>query len=160
MLVETIDRYGEAIEADLHREFGLDLLDFFRRVHPFAKLDRLIARLLRIPRSFYRLALVEDEELAQQILETYGDEEVEDGGPDLAVWSPEMARLTDIFDRLGELVAVTAAAHGQGSRPKAAPRPSSAMDKALAQRSLERIDGIIAEVEEAQRRYAARHEED
>ncbi len=64
-LVEQIDLYGEAVEADL-ADRGWDLLDWFRGRHPWPQLLRLLPRLPEGSR--YKAAVLDDEDLARERL--------------------------------------------------------------------------------------------
>ncbi len=84
-----------------------------------------------LPRtSAYAQALATDDELAEQVAGM-----PEDDRP--AVWSrshrdysAEVEMLTAVFDRLGELIRVTAAARGaRGKPPQLGPRPIHAVEK-------------------------------
>lgn len=71
-LVEQIDLYGEAIDADFF-DRGHDLLDWFRGRRPWPQLARLIARLP--PESRYMAAVLDDEELARERIAAAGPED-------------------------------------------------------------------------------------
>lgn len=65
-----------------------------------------------------------------------------------------MARLTDIHDRLSELIAaVIAAAGGKPPKPTPLPRPRTAVDRLRAQARRARHDSLVAEVTAAQQRW-------
>lgn len=74
-LVEQIDCYGEAIEADLF-DRGADLLDWFRGDRPWPQLLRILARLPEGSR--YTAALLGDDDLARQRLAETDDDPDED----------------------------------------------------------------------------------
>lgn len=68
-LVEQVDVYGEAIEADLWLggigySGGADLLDWFRGLRPWPQLARLLRRFPEGSRYF--AAILDDEDLAEQ----------------------------------------------------------------------------------------------
>lgn len=131
------------------------MLDFFRGVYSWAKLDRLIDRLMRMPRSQTQLDMAEDDEAAEEYLAEHGDKESASSRPSLAVWSPEVEYLAGVVDRLGEVVAaVVASAGNKPPRIKPLPRPKSAFDRARERRAWRRHDALVAEVEAAQARWA------
>lgn len=141
----------------MHAEFGLDLLDFFRGQYSWAKLDRLIDRLMRMPRSQVQLEMAEDDEAAEEYLAEHGDTESVSSRPSLAVWSPEVEYLAAVVDRLGEVIqaVVSTVPKAKPPRIRPLPRPKSAFDRARERRAWRRHDALVAEVEEAQARWAA-----
>jgi hypothetical protein len=78
--------------------------------------------------------------------------------PRVSDWSPDVARLTDIFDRLGELLAavIATASGGKVKPPPPSPRPSTAVDRLKAQAVKDRHRALVAEVKVAQARYQQR----
>lgn len=154
--MNLVDRYGEAIEADLHAEFSVDILDFFRGVHPWGKLERLIGRLGRMSQSHYRHDLAQDDELAEQMAE--GDDGVQrEYRPQLEDWTPVVAGLANVEDRLSELLVATVAVQG-GKPPKVRPakRPETAADRVESRKDMQQHEKLNAMVEEAQARDRAR----
>lgn len=79
--------------------------------------------------------------------------------PRLSDWTPDVATLTEIKDRLTELIAVTLQAAG-GKAPQVHPslRPLTAADKLRAAKRMERHNSLVQEVQEAQARWAAQRE--
>lgn len=76
--------------------------------------------------------------------------------PRLSEWSPDVARLTDIHDRLSELIAaVIASGGGKPPRPAALPRPRTEVDRLRAKARRSRHDSLVAEVQAAQERWRA-----
>lgn len=151
-LVEQIDRYGEAIEHDLHVHYRLDLLDFFRGVHSWRKLKVLVDRLPAA--SAYREAMLNDPEIAEEIA---AQPEVV-GPPPSPAWSsytPERAALDNMIDRLGDLIVAVIATAG-GKPPTIPPlvRPVTEVDRARLRREKKAHDDLVAEVKAAQERYA------
>lgn len=140
----------------MHAEFGLDLLDFFRGIYPWGKLDRLTDRLLRMPRSALQIALAQDEEAAEHQLAADDDAPSASNKPPLESWSPEVEWLAANFDRMGELIQAVVAGIPGGKPPRIrpAPRPETALDRARRRRAWTRHDALVAEVEAAQARRA------
>lgn len=141
----------------MHAEFGLDLLDFFRGLLPWGKLDRLIGRLMEMPRSQFQLDLAEDDEAAEEYLAAHGDTDSGSSRPSLAVWSPEVEYLAAVVDRLGEVVqaVISTVPKAKPPRIKPVPRPKSAFDRARERRAWRRHGDLVAEVEAAQARWVA-----
>jgi hypothetical protein len=65
----------------------------------------------------------------------------------MAEYSPELEMLTNVFDRLGDLIQATIAAQG-GKAPKVRPypRPKTALDRVKEQRRLAKHRRIVARV--------------
>ncbi|WP_431881817.1 hypothetical protein [Micromonospora chalcea] len=121
-----MDRYGEAICADLaDRGFDLEQLWDERRF------EFILAVVDHLPRnSAYMQALTDDEDWARAILARPDPDEPAPPSVRLADWSPELEMLTNLYDRLGELVRVVAmTGGGKPARPKPAPRPRTAIDR-------------------------------
>lgn len=124
-----VDRYGEAIFADL-ADRGFDLV----RLWAERRFDAILTIVDHLPRnSAYMQALTDDDAWAEAVI----DLPQSDRPPSvrLADWSPELEMLTNLYDRVGELIRVTAMA--AGSRPKRAqpaPRPRTALDRVRARR--------------------------
>lgn len=96
--------------------------------------------------------MANDDELAEMIADT----PPADTGPRVSEYTPEVARLDVILDRLAELIAVTVqAAGGKAPRMRPAKRPSTAYARAQRRRTEQRIGSLIAEVEAAQQRPTA-----
>lgn len=133
------------------------MLDFFRGHYSWRKLLNLLDNLRLADRSLYVQAQMDDPELAE-FLATQPDGPP--GGPALSEWTPEVAALTAILDRLGEVVsAVIAAAGGKPGKLKPSPRPRTAIDRGRAAARKARHESLVAEVMAAQERYAANHPE-
>lgn len=75
-------------------------------------------------------------------------------GPRVSDWTPDVARLTDIYDRLAELIGAVYASNG-GKPPSISPspRPKTAVDRLKAQAQRVRHESLVAEVQAAQERY-------
>jgi len=100
-----------------------------------------------LPRtSAYAQALATDEELAEQVAEM---PETDDRP---AAWTrshrdytPEVEMLTAVYDRLGELIRVTAAMRGaRGKPPPLGPRPVHAFEKYRKQKLRRNHDQLVS----------------
>lgn len=150
-LVSVVDRYGDQIEADLHHEFGLDLLDFFRGKHPWAKLFRLLGMLGKVaPTSLYITAQRADDEYVAQLAESGVDftaqgEMSEDG------YGPVEARLDNITDAISALQHTLLAVNGgKPGQFRGAKRPTNAIERYQEKQRLKRHSDLLDEVALAQ----------
>lgn len=147
-----MDRYGEAIEADLHREYGVDLLDFFGGRFSWRKLRVLMQRLPST--SLMNEAMAQDDEVARGLIDSIGDHK--DTGPRLAEYTLAVDRLDVISDRLAELTAVVlSVAGGKPGRLRPARRPETAFSRARDAQVLARHNSLLDEVAIAQERWSA-----
>jgi len=145
-----VDRYGSSIEADLHREYGIDLVDFFRGRYSWRKLLNLIQQLPSW--ALTTEAMANDDELADMASEKPSS----DVGPRVSEYTPEVARLDMILDRVSELIAVSVqVAGGKAPRTRPARRPETAYSRAEKRRTERRMGALIAEVEAAQQRASS-----
>jgi hypothetical protein len=70
--------------------------------------------------------------------------------PKVSEWTPDVARLTDIYDRLGEVVAAVIASTGQKPpRMRPLPRPRTAVDRMRNQAAKSRHEALVAEINAA-----------
>lgn len=149
-LLET-DEYRDAIEADLPRCYpGADLGELWRG-RQWRKLLGFIERLGRD--TFFSEVMSKDEELAKRIINRKRKLGEDDPPPErrMSEFSAETELLTIVADRLGELIAVTAASRGGKMRPpKALPRPKTAVqkmrdqaDQLHVQFTLDRVFGFV-----------------
>jgi hypothetical protein len=110
----------------------LDLLDWFRQVHPWGKLFRLLDRLPWW--SQYKLAIADDDELATLVRET-GTPDPDTGTkqPKLSEWNPIREIVVEVRDAASRIEAAVAnSARRKGSkaiRPKPAARPLTAAQR-------------------------------
>ncbi len=149
-----VDRYGEAIEADLHRVFGLDLLDFFRGRYSWRKLLALLASLPAA--SAYGHARAMDRDYARQVM-AMPKSEVDSGVP-FAEYTPEAAALDTISDLLQAVVERLDVANGQKpARLQPAQRPVTAFELERRAQAAARMASLIDEVTAAQQRWAELH---
>jgi hypothetical protein len=83
-----------------------------------------------LPRtSAYAQAVATDEELAEHVVELPDTERKAQWMRSHRDYTPEVEMLSAIFDRVGELIRVTAAMRGaRGKQPPPAPRPATAVD--------------------------------
>lgn len=149
-----VDRYGDSLEYDLHHFLGLDLLDFFRGKYSWRKLHSIIWKLPSTALS--QEAMAQDDELAQEALKAV--DTYKDTGPRLAEYSAEAQRLDTVTDLLQVLISrLESAVWGKPSRVRAAKRPETALSRAREALSLAQYNSLLDEVEEAQARWAAKH---
>lgn len=157
-IVLLVDRYGEAIEYDLHDHFGLDILDFFRGRYSWRKLRVLIDQLP--PGSAFWAARAGDVEAAEAyIRDRAGEDEKKKKPhrPELRDLSPEIQQLIAINDRLAELSAKQDLTLGHPSaRVDVQPRPLFAVDIAKARLERQAVDSLVSEVDAAIARSAAK----
>lgn len=124
---------------------GLDLLDFFRGRYSWRKLATLIRQLPSWSR--FTEAMANDDELAESLPEV----KASDTGPRVSEYTPEVARLDLLVDRISELIAVSIqVAGGKAPRIRPAKRPETAFSRAEKQRRDRRIESLIQEVEASQ----------
>ena len=156
-LIRTVDRYGEAIEFDLHAVFGLDLIDFFRRRYSWRKLAALIGQLPSTSR--FVQAVLEDEERAAEQLAA--EREAKKAGRPVVAplpmlprseYSTEAAKLDAVAALLGGILSVLT---GGKYTPRDPVVPETARDRLLERESRRRVEALMGEVFEAQRRWAA-----
>lgn len=155
-LIGLIDRYGPAIEYDLQAELGLDLVDFFRRRHSWAKLERLLDQLPRASR--FRCAVADDDEVAESILA--GGERPARGSvpPPLQDVDYHASLLMIIADRLGDVAATVIASAGGNPGPVSPlPRPVSALDRVQRRHERAQTESLNAEVYAAMERWTQQH---
>lgn len=115
----------------------------------------MLALLHGLPRtSLYRVAKADDDEAAAEYLRIFGDN---DGGKptrDLRDFSPEVELLSIVVELLqaanGGIKALGGAKPGQ---IVSMPRPSTAVDRVRADEAARRMSDLLAEVEEAQKRW-------
>lgn len=152
-----MDRYGEAIEADLHEHYGVDLLDFFRGVHSWRKLQLLIDKL---PTSSHlSAARIEDDEMAERWLELNEDKKSSPTPPpwtDLTYQAQLLMAVVEGLEGLTHLVHSIAAGKAT-TPPKPLPRPRSALDRVKHKQVMKQHTSLVAEVYEAQNRWEAVH---
>lgn len=146
-----MDRYGPQIEADFHKEFSLDLLDFFRGKYPWGKLLRLLEMLPTT--SKYITKQRNDEEYIEQLVEmgvdftATGGDLTEDG------YGPLEARVDNLVDAVFHLEHTLVAVNG--GKPgsfKGVKRPRNAIDKYLEKAREKRHADLIDEVAAARER--------
>lgn len=149
-----VDRYGEAIEADLHHEYGVDLLDFFRGRYSWRKLRVLMQKLPST--SLMNEAMAQDDELAAEFIGTIEDHK--DPGPRLTEYTLTVERLDVLSDQIKSLAAtIISVAGGKPGQPRPAKRPETALSRARDARALARHNSLLDEVAAAQERWTASH---
>lgn len=155
-----VDRYGAEIEADFHREYSLDLLDFFRGKHSWRKLHSLLDRLSGT--SLLRESIANDDEVAQRIMADTADTKKPsppDPGPRVSEYSPEVQRLDELIDKVTILTATVVGMLGGKARPgRPAQRPQTAFTRARQAQAAARHHSLLDEVADAQARWVERHQ--
>ena len=106
--------------------------------------------------SAFSEARLSDPEFAEQVERLATETKGPPPPPPLSEFTPQVAMLADIMDRLGDVVIATIASQG-GKPPKIppAPRPKTAVDRLRAQREREAHESLVAEVRAAQERWRA-----
>jgi hypothetical protein len=146
-LVNLLDRYGAALEADLF-ERTWDLLDFFRGVRPWPQLLRLMDHLP--PLSHFRRAVADDDDLARRAELAALGRPSSRGAPSLAHWTEMddlIATLTDGFTLVQ--LAIASANTPKGKSPpkfRPTPRPRSAWQRAQSRRDETVHQEIVAQL--------------
>lgn len=93
--------------------------------------------------------MANDDELAEMML----DQPQTDRGPRVSEYTPEVARLDVLADRISELIGVTLqVAQQKAPRIRPARRPETALSRAQRRRTEQKLGSLIAEVEAAQQR--------
>lgn len=130
VLVEQIDCYGTAIEADLF-DRGADLLDWFRGHRPWQQLARLLARLPEGSR--YRAAILDDEDLAEQRIAQGLERPTDRSLPPLEGETQDRMLLRAVVSALlrveHAVFAVNAKKGKAGKPPRPLPGPQTAEDR-------------------------------
>lgn len=146
-----VSKYGDEVEVDLHREFGVDLLDFFRGRYSWRKLGMFLRKLS--PRSLANEAMLDDPEMAELFLNAPAGP----SAPRVSEYSAEVARLDLVIEHLAALTATVASAFGgKPGRLKPMPRPETAVTRLERARQVERYDSLVDEVLQAQDRWSTR----
>jgi hypothetical protein len=101
-----------------------------------------------LPRnSAYFEAISDDEEVAEDVLSRPENKRPRGAGPRISEWSPELERLTDLVDRMGEvMVAVIASQGGKPPRLRPHPRPRTAIDRLRERKRYEHHKKTVARV--------------
>ena len=111
---------------------------------------RLLNILDHLPRtSAYAQALATDEQLAELVADLPGADpgKAPKWQREHRDYTPEVEMLSAVFDRIGELIRVTAAARGAGGRPPAAaPRPVAAIERVRRRVRADRHRSLVARV--------------
>lgn len=139
--------YAEAIEADLHEVYGLDLGELWR-ARRWRKLLGLVDRLRR--HSHFSEVVSMDEKLAKVLL----DAEAAEKKTNLATPTRRMSEFTVeaellsvVADRLAEVLQVQVAQKGGRARAaKPQPRPKTAIGELRHQREMKHVDFTLDRV--------------
>ena len=153
-VVTLIERYGNAIEYDLHAVFGLDLLDFFRHRYTWRKLDVLLAQLPS--GSAFWAARADDDEAAAAVLRASKGAKPKGGPPPLTEMTRTNQLLLDLLDMQQVIVQrLTALAGHKPGSIHPAPRPDTGMSRAARQAEVRSVEDLVAEAHAAQARAEA-----
>lgn len=130
----------------------MDLIDFFRGRHSWRKLHNILTRLPLS--SHYRTAVLDDPEVAEQLAAQ--PEPKGQPRPALSEFGPEVALLTDIKDRLAEVIAAVISTVPGSKPPKIpqSPRPTTGVAKARKRLEDRQFAALEAEFLAAQERWA------
>lgn len=101
-----------------------------------------------LPRnSAFIEALSEDDEVAEEVLRQPENKRARGAGPRISEWSPELERLTDLVDRMGEvMIAVIASQGGKAPKIRPYPRPRTAIDRLRERKRYEHHKKVVARV--------------
>lgn len=150
-LLRLLERYGEEIEYDLLTQ-GIDPLELFHA----RRWRRLRSLILHLPRtSLTREAMVQDDEMVAELLRANPSAAEPSRHPRFADFSPEVEALSDITDRLGDVVRGISGLAGKKPKPiKAVPRPRTAFDRVKDTIDRERHDSLAARLLPPEQRAA------
>jgi hypothetical protein len=101
-----------------------------------------------LPRNCaYVEALSNDDEVAEQVLRQPENRNARGAAPRISEWSPELERLTDLVDRMGEvMVAIVASQGGKAPKIRPAMRPRTAIDRMRERKRYEQHRKTVARV--------------
>lgn len=128
----------------------MDLLDFFRGVHTWRRLQALLNGLP--PRSRLAIAQAQDDELAEQYLRVHGEPQPS-RAPHLAEYGPEAQRLDRLINGVEALFKrVSDAVGAKTTLPPPPTVPVTAIERARERRSMERLSALTDEAYAAMQR--------
>lgn len=141
-----VDRYGDAIEYDLHQHLGLDLVDFFRGRYSWRKLADLLDWLPT--GSALWAARADDDEAAQAYLDRAGNKRRRAAARfPLRDMDPSTQLLMSVVDMLAVVSAkLEALGGGRPGTVKPVPRPLTAMERAEARAEAAQVDNLLDDV--------------
>ena len=99
-------------------------------------------------------ARLNDPEVVEAVLAA-GDQDRPPARPALSEFTPELSMLTNMVDRLSELIAIMVKVNGGKSSVTPMPRPLTGIDRALLLREEQHHLDLVDEVRAAQERWAA-----
>jgi hypothetical protein len=101
-----------------------------------------------LPRNCaYIEALSEDDEVAEEVLRQPENQKPRGAAPRISEWSPELERMTDLLDRMGEvMIAVVASQGGKAPKIRPAARPRTAIDRMRERKRYEHHRKTVARV--------------
>lgn len=141
--MEVVLKFGDDLEYDLHRFLGVDLLDFFRGVHPWGKLSRLTVRLPWY--SNYKRALEDDEEFWREYYAQVDDpQELSQTAdrPSMAGWDEWRDMAAEIKDHISMQTISLLSPHVPKGKPKPKFKPVKRPLPARARIHKERQDAL------------------
>lgn len=150
-LVTLVERYGAAIEYDLHAVFGLDLVDFFRHRYTWRKLDVLLAQLPS--GSAFWAARADDDEAAAAVLRANKGRRSKGGPPPLTEMTTTNQLLMDLLD-MQQVIVQRLTVLG-GHKPVSitpTKRPETGMSRASRAAEDHAVEALVAEAYAAQAR--------
>lgn len=125
----------------------MDLLDWFRGVYPWRKLERLIGQLPWW--SKYKLLLADDDEYAEQVRALSGGS-AGSRRPTMAEWDPHRELVAELRDGFAQVQAAIANSNrtkgSQAVKPKPVPRPKTATQRADARADYAVHQDIVKQV--------------
>lgn len=138
----------------------MDLIDWFRlpRRRSWRKLVDLLSELPATSR--FVEAQANDPEYAEALVARFPEQANQSRRPRLREWTPEVAVLVDIKDRLGVVAHVLQRlGGGRPPEPRSSPRPRTAIDVARAEAQMTQHKSLVAEVKAAQQRWLRNQQE-
>lgn len=101
-----------------------------------------------LPRNTaYMEAISNDDEMAEQVLRQPESQQRGSRRPRISEWSAEMEKLTDLVDRMGEVMqAVVASAGGKPPKVHPQPRPKTAVDRLREKKRYEHHRKVVSRV--------------
>ena len=139
--------YAEAIEADLHEVYRVDLGELWR-ARRWRKLLGLVDRLRR--HTHFSEVVSQDEDLARMLLDAEEAEKRQNAATSsrrMAEFTVEAELLSVVADRLAEILQVQVAQKGGRSRAiKPQPRPKTAVAELRYRREMKHVDFTLDRV--------------
>lgn len=101
-----------------------------------------------LPRnSAFAEAMSEDEEVAEEYLNATRGDKPKSARPRISEWSAEVERMTDMIDRMGEMIqAIVASNGGKAPKLRPQPRPKTAIDRVRERKRYEQHRKVVSRV--------------